>query len=320
MRSTRACRRHVGEDTMDKNAWKHAVVHLEGAGDTIPPMHQFDEMHKEMDAYDRGELDPRDFLRPQDHGSRAVRSRGTAIFFHYNTLRYLLTARHVVSDPEYASIFSSGMPLFVQAALAEMDWVYPIFFRGPTVDELQRFGEPRYGKLVNLMAGPVHPFTLSEPDEDLAVISLDRAYPPFADELLEREYVPCGMDDLSSDPVEMGAEVYSWGFPVGSVEERDLHPAAQHWASSAVGNPQLATGNVTDVMYDGPFFESEIPVEHGNSGGAIVQHGKLKGLVLSRNEARVRAVRTEELLKLLGVQFEKDEFLKHRGAGRSDAQ
>lgn len=269
-------------DTFEK--WQKAVVHLECARDTANIL-------KETKRLRSGEISRREFEETLDRGARAERSRGTSVFLTHNNRRYLITARHVMHDhqsgkemEEYLQDSIPGnIPIAESLKIAE-NFIFNMIFRVPSLIELSLSDDSEVPAfLMNLGAGTVdmHPFTFSSTDVDLAVISLDQRDAHFADELICAGYVPITLDDIADGPSGVGAAVFSVGFPesIAVVGNRPLTDNQKLWASKAVSVPTLAFGNVSMLSHDLGFYWCDISVYPGNSGGPVVENGKLVGLV-----------------------------------------
>jgi hypothetical protein len=300
--------------------WKHAVVHLEGAADSVPLAEQLAELRdvskRLADPSTPGDL-VLDTLR-----SRDLRFRGTAIFMRADEHSYLLTARHVLTDRD-AALRADINPDWVkerttpeehEAALAR--WIFPIVFRVPGLDEVLTRGFVEHAEfLMNLQAGvrSMAPYTFSTPEIDLAVISL-KSQQRFADDLLNAGYEPIGLGDLADGPSAEGADVFSVGYPKATavVGEQRLHPASAHWASRAVSLPVSSFGKVAMSHPSLAFFWADISLYPGNSGGPVVEGDRLVGIVSSQASwegTRIpfaRAVRIDHIRALLDEQRAKD--------------
>jgi len=270
--------------------WKKAVVHLETAGDKTPWNEQMARIKQMWEEQKKGERPLPDVAADFLPKTRDRRSRGTAVFVGHGGKRYLVTARHVLTDPEAAAV-APGMDLpdvFPDDAQRRQEridnWIFPIIFRVPSLDEVKRwtgYTHPEF--LMNLAAGVtwMHPYTFSEPSLDLAVVSLDQRDGRFANDLEKAGYVPVSLDNVNQQPSAEGAEIYSVGYPDATavLGQLPLHPATAHWASSAVSVPVHAFGRVAMLRDDLPFFLADISIYPGNSGGPVVEESKLVGIV-----------------------------------------
>ncbi len=178
---------------------------------------------------------------------------------------------------------------------------------------------------MNLAAGTSRhaPYTFSDPDMDLAVVSLDNRDGRFAEGLLEMGYTPYRLDDGLAEVVAEGEEILTVGFP-GSVSEigrLSLHPAEENWRSGVVSLPAFTFGRVSMLHAKLPYFWGDMTVYPGNSGGPVFAGGKLVGIVSSQAavpiddlpEVGVRVpmsqiIHSKLLMPLLERQIENDNY------------
>ena len=309
-----------------ESTWKKAVVHLEPAGDKTAWSEQMRMVQQMWEEQKKGQR-PLDEIAPEYlPKSRDHRCRGTALFVRHEGKRYLVTARHVVTDPELAAQ-SPGMDYpdhFPDAAARRQEridrWIYPIIFRVPSLDEIKRWTSwkpPAF--LMNLMAGVpwMHPYTFSTPHLDLAVISLNQHDRGFADELEAAGYVPVTLDDVAEQPSTEGAEIYSVGYPDATavLGKLNLPDAALHWSSGAFSVPVFSFGRVAMLRDDLPSFLADLSVYPGNSGGPVMENGKLVGIVSSQaavEDVRIpfaTVIKSTYIRELIRQQAEKDGHL-----------
>jgi len=191
------------------NKWKRAVLHLEGAADSVDLVSE--KLSRHAERLRAGELTPQQFSDILSSGQRDLRYQGTAIFIIHAKRRYLITARHVVWDETSAkrevekaikqASRKSGEMRLLDVQMAQ-EWasgrIFHLIFRVPSLDEVAH-AEQRNKFLMNLGAGVPGraPYTFSEPQLDLAVISLDSRDRGFADELQQRGYEPVCSDEIT---------------------------------------------------------------------------------------------------------------------------
>lgn len=231
------------------NEWKKHVVHLECVGEDPT-----------------GEV-----------GNRDKRSQGTAIFIEDNGKRYLVTARHVVHDEVKAVKKRSGY----EAEDAEVE-IFSNIFRVRSLNEGYREIGDMPEHLMGLGAGPygVRPYVFSSPELDLAIISLDKQEKSFITDLLDHGYVPLKVTDILEGPTEEGADICAIGYPNTSrVGQVNQHPAEVNWSSKDISLPVSSFGKVAMLHGDLDYFWGDISIYPGNSGGPVVQDGKLVGIV-----------------------------------------
>jgi S1-C subfamily serine protease len=136
---------------------------------------------------------------------------------------------------------------------------------------------------MNLGAGDSFtvPYTYSTPDLDLALVSLDQKDSRYAEQLIDLGYEPISSDLIDESPSSEGADIFTVGFPSATALIRQVsqHPASAHWASSYISLPVFAFGKVSMLHEMLPFYWSDMSIFPGNSGGPVIENGKLVGVV-----------------------------------------
>ncbi|CAG1065185.1 hypothetical protein BAC1_00763 [uncultured bacterium] len=279
--------------------WKKAVIHLECATDREHFSDRIKRIQELNEKLKKAEITHDEFAEGiATTKGRDIRFRGTALFFIHAQKRYLLTARHVVWDKISASreiaaekksalSFSEHLrPKLIQSASERADnRIFDIIFRVPSFDEVKRKSNATPEFLMNLGAGAsgTLPYTFSTPELDLAIISLDQKshIQGFADELLRVGHEPIPSEFILDSPSKEGSDVFTVGFPettsvIGALSKTD---AAVQWSSLIFSLPVFSFGKVSMMHDELPFFWSDMSVFPGNSGGPVVEDGKLVGIV-----------------------------------------
>lgn len=330
-----------GDEMLD--AWKRAVVHIEGAGDSF--YRSFFQMSEDLRT---GKISAEEFAVASRTG-RDARSNGTAVFIRDRGRRFLITARHVIHDriraageinDEEQRASSMALGYFKERALHRL---FHCIFRVPSLSDLeQNFKEPRkeirlsdkpdstavlFACLSHLDVGPpeMHSYTL-DIERDLAVISLDHSHSYFADSLESDGYVPMDSEVFTNCAFSEGLEVFTIGFPgsVSIVGRQPLDPPELNWASALVSLPACSFGHVSMNHERLDFFWCDLSAYPGNSGGPIVdRNSRCLGIVTGgatvvpewENEPLegfsvsipfTRAVKAKYVRALLERQHEKD--------------
>lgn len=319
--------------------WKEAVVHLECATDSVhfyDRTRQWDELRE---RHQRGEITPGQLSEGILASSRDIRFNGTALFVRHADRRFLVTARHVLWDEFSAKRElkeeqdrAQGWPenmrqdLVARAVERSLTQIFSIIFRVPTLDEVLPPSSGRPNEfLMNLGAGTpwTVPYTFSDPELDLAVVSLEQRDKRFAEELERQGYRAISSQEFSENPSSEGAEVFTVGFPRATaiLGERALHPALAHWSSNAVCVPTFAFGKVSMLHPNLEFFWCDMSIYPGNSGGPVIEGDKLVGIVsaqpaipiegkaLSGAATRIpfaKAIKAKHLVPVLNEQLKKD--------------
>lgn len=302
--------------------WKKSVVHLECAKDS-QTFNEFKEKIKKLrEKLDKKEITVEAYTDMMNSGSRDIRLQGTAIFLSNNLRRYLLTARHVLSDEK-----KSNDSIEKKLSGVNRDCIFGIIFRVPSYDEIKYSKTKSLERefLMNLGAGTSYsvPYTFSSPDLDLAIISLDQRNSNFAEELLALGYEPISMDDISNAPKAEGSDVFTVGFPGATalLGKRQLNFGEEQWASKAISLPVFTFGKVSMLHKDLDYYWTDMSIYPGNSGGPVVENGKLVGIVseqahipidnVSDVEIRIpfgKIIKTKYVLDLIKRQEEKDKI------------
>ncbi|MEA2045222.1 MAG: serine protease [Euryarchaeota archaeon] len=300
--------------------WKKAVIHLECAMDRKSIEERLNEQKGLWAKLDAKEISFNQYSEEVLHISseaRDMRSRGTALFMEHESRKYLLTARHVVDKTMVRRLCN----LPIDSYDRDRDSIFSIIFRLPNLDE-KISTIPEF--LMNLGAGVswMSPYTFSSnPDVDLAIISLDQRDSRFVNELLEHGYRPITSSDISEEPSAEGGDIYTIGFPdaisvLGSVS---IPPSLLPWSSSSVSLPAYAYGKVSMLHNELSFFWGDISIFPGNSGGPVIENGKLVGIVskqpviAAEGQAQIgirvpfaKITKSKYISELLERQIEKD--------------
>ena len=274
--------------------WKMAVVHLECATDSVDfneRIRQIDDLHKSLEE---SKISQKEFTEKISSCSRDIRYQGTAIFLKNEGKHYLLTARHVLWDELSATrelnegirrtqTDSRAHQYFIESSKQiALDKIFSIIFRVPSLNEIIG-GKKVKAFLMNLGAGVPYltPYTFSDQNIDLAIISLDQRNNEFTKELLESGYEPISLADISDEPTNEGSDLMAVGFPSATslIGQQKLHPAHIQWASNYFSLPVLSFGRVSLLHKDLNFFWADMSIYPGNSGGPVIENDKLVGIV-----------------------------------------
>lgn len=260
--------------------WKKSVVHLECATDSQTFDKFMEKFKKLREKLDKKEITVEAYTDMMNTGSRDIRSQGTAIFLSNNSRRYLLTARHVLLDEK-----KLNDSIEKKLGRVNGDCIFSIIFRVPSYDEIinSKIKSLERKFLMNLGAGTSYsvPYTFSSPDLDLAIISLDQRDSDFAEELLILGYEPISVKDISNAPKAEGSDIFTVGFPGATalLGERQLNFGEEQWASKAISLPVFTFGKVSMLHKDLDYYWADMSIYPGNSGGPVVEKGKLIGIV-----------------------------------------
>jgi S1-C subfamily serine protease len=272
----------------DHDKWKKAVVHLECATDSVDYVKSVSEIMKKLQSGEKSFDEYAEAI--QQVPTRDIRYQGTAFFLEHESRRYLLTARHVVFDQVRA--MRELKELTARLGFDQerdykraMDAIFQIIFRVLDYNEVATARSVKPNRfLMNLSSGPrsMSRYTFSDPELDLAIISLDSRDNQFADELYQCGKHPISLDDISKGPGLEGEEILAIGYPNTSIIQKlSLEKARHHWSSNDVSLPVSTYGRVS-MLHDGlDYFWSDLSIYPGNSGGPVISRdtGKLVGIV-----------------------------------------
>jgi hypothetical protein len=336
---------------VDLKKWKRAVVHLEGASDSVSLHERHRLWIEKSEKHNLGLITDEEYFS-DGNVFRDLRYQGTAIFLECDGDSYLLTARHVLHDEDYVKHelkeeqerLERWPPEMQLGVLSDVvarleNTIFSNIFRVRSLDEIVKnpnsFIEEH---LMNLGAGvpDMHAYTFSTRELDLAVISLRDRFDGFADDLRQQGYEPISLDDIADEPSREGVDVSTVGFPVATsvIGVRELSSAEKVWKSAVYSLPVSVFGRVSMLHEALDYFWCDMSIYPGNSGGPLIEDDKLVGIVsaqplitgeeLDDNQPiplmglRIpfaRVIKAKHLRSLLEQQREKDRYnLSFRGA------
>ena len=319
-------------------------MHLECATDSQDIFARTKRWDELRERYKKGEITQDQWLQGMLGGLRDIRFRETALFIRSADRRFLVTARHLlwdelsakrmVEEPKNAlpqslpdNMRKEFLSPFKRDSLIQ---IFPIIFRVPTLDELSNELPsspltPLPAFLMNLGSGPysVAPYTFSDPELDLAIVSLNQRNCGFAEDLERQGWVPIAPEDFTDGPSAEAAEVFTVGYPgsIAVLAERVLRLEVGLWASGAVCLPTFAFGRVSMLHQKLDFFWCDMSIYPGNSGGPVIENNKLVGIVsaqptipiegkgVSQATTRIpfaKVTKAKHIIPLLDEQIKKD--------------
>ena len=285
---------------MDIYKFKRAVVNLQGFGYKIPDNIRYARPWELSNLLENGELTQYQYEEiKQGYFDYDQSSVGTAVYVVHDSLHYLITARHVLSD----SIALDGE---IQAATLERDKSHRPYDADRFEEEIERLkrnivwkriaivptyrsytydrSDDYYFGIFSMMLG-TGPFDsrmymMSDEYIDLAVICISDVSSPYEDIVghLERHgYEPIPFSDLMNSDVPAGAEVAAIGYPAAvSLVGRTSN--SRSGETSYLSEPTVTFGTfITSENYN---QYSLARVSGGNSGGALIYQDQLAGIVV----------------------------------------
>ncbi len=323
--------------------WRKAVVHLECATNSEDIFARTKRLDEFRERYQKGEITQDQWLQGMLGGLRDIRFRGTALFIRNADRRFLVTARHVLWDELSAKRMveepKNALPQSLPDSMREeflspfkrdsLIQIFPIVFRVPILDELP-ITPPTLltllpASLTNLGSSPysIAPYTFSDPELDLAIVSLNQRNYGFAEDLERQGCTPIASEEFADGPSAEAAEVFTVGFPgsIAVLAERPLKLEVGLWASGAVCLPTFAFGRVSMLHQKLDFFWCDMSIYPGNSGGPVIENNKLVGIVsaqptipiegrgVSQATTRIpfaKVTKAKHIIPLLDEQIKKD--------------
>jgi hypothetical protein len=295
--------------------WKKAVVHLEGVAD-LRVYERRIRAFQDLPAPGQRDEPPPPSGEPSTETE--IRKQGTGLFIVSEGRRYLVTARHVVTDESTAVAAVSRLANRTEAGV--QNWVFPFVYRVPALAEAHE-GRATSINLVNVGSSAGSPsghITYSVPAIDLAIFSLDhRPKSPqrrFADELEAIGHRPVSVDAVMDGSPQEGSEVFAVGYPseIATYWQGET-PSGLRRGSDWASAPVFSFGHVAMVNERLAYYWADISIYPGNSGGPVVEGDRLVGVVSGQalvEQVRVpfaRIIPGAEIKRLLQRQREKDE-------------
>ena len=301
----------------EMEVWKKSVIHLEGAADIETVRRRI--RSAEVDAREVNE----------------DRYWGTSLFLIHNGRHYLATPRHVVHDtlqagrylrnaedelsPSWSTEFRET---HMQSARDEAETcIFNILYRVPSLEEFQNDmpqGIPEF--LIGLGDGPYNQrsYTFSDPEINLAVISLDPHHTAFTERLLSTGYVPVSTEKIMDRPSREGAEVYSIGYPLmpALFDRLDVEFSERLWNIGFISVPTFTFGRIVSLHDEAPYFLCEMNMDSRMACGPVIENERIVGIINSRAKSLqgdprgIKALKGGFIKSLLKNHIEKDDAVE----------
>lgn len=307
--------------------WKKSTINIECATDSKSYNEQIKIMEDNFDKLKRGEINPESLTT---YYGKDIRFQGTALYVEYQNKKFLVTARHVLHDTLNARRYIES----------ELDWnarakinlsndelkriinnsqkeIFSNIFRVQSLDEfISNKGSLTISEnLMNLGAGGYDnsSYTFSEPEIDLAVISLKRET-IFIKDLETNGYRAVTLDSIWNYPLKEGDDLFCIGYPVTTspIIKLNQPQAIKNWSSSTISLPTFSFGKVAMNNKLLTFFLGDLSIYPGNSGGPAINNDNLVGIVSAQplfknqNIPFAYIIKIDFLKTLLDEQIKKD--------------
>jgi Trypsin-like peptidase domain len=285
-----AVSRQGNNDRTSLEIWKKAVVNIEKEGG-IYAQYYIDSVcnAKKLSGFYPKQVDSVRLAM----SSQSRISTGTAVYAVYNKRKYLITAKHVLSDDVLVQqkIYEKRKGITVWESI---DAIFPrISVRTPLSAQATKGIVNNYAVFNNnFIKGPKPYFFISDSTGDgLAVISLQEPWYRLLDTLLQTDgYEPMPLEEaIDNKQISLLDDVTVIGFPeMISIVARFTPPngVPLHQRAELVA-PFVVKGSV--AMYDPliQHFYVDVTITPGNSGSPIIKDGKLIGIVSSINKYKI---------------------------------
>ncbi|HFE3756518.1 S1 family peptidase [Raoultella ornithinolytica] len=320
--------------------WKKAVIHLECAMDIEKISEKIFRDYELENKLNRDEISLDHYREEISKGFELKRSHGTAIFIIHDRKRYLLTARHVLFDKSESDKkfeedqrrheeYSAVSGFYRSPPERDTNTIFKHIFRVPSLDENKGIDAKRLF-IRYLHVGPYEsrPYTFSDYEKDLAIISLDQRNPAFADHLIELGYAPIPSEEIESGSLKEGDEVFTVGFPAATcfLGQFLTDPSLMMSSSPLYSLPVFSWGRVSMLHHNLHFYWCDISIYPGNSGGPLISDGKLVGIVVAQASVSIddypsvrtripfaKIIKGDYIKELIDEQEKKDNFLRTGG-------
>jgi len=265
--------------------WEKAVLNLETER-RIYNLHKIDSLLKvgETKNFNKFQMDSiRNLL------NHTITSTGTAIYVQFNKKKYIVTAKHVISD----EVLVDQKRYESRTGIANWDTLDAIAPRVSVRTPFKYFTDSskinNFAVLPNSFYRGFLPFFfISDSTGDgIEVISLqDKNFRILDSVIITDGYQPIDISGLiNSEEINILDEVYSIGYPEGVSIVGHIKQAPNFQISQQLEfvKPFTVKGNV--AMYDKKIehYFVDLTIISGNSGGPIIKNGKLIGIVSGTN-------------------------------------
>lgn len=259
-----SCNKKEASIITDIKKWERAVINIECqelrySPEEIDQLVAAEKMQKKL-LSEEEELNKRVRL-----GRETIPVSGTAIYITDNGKKYLVTAKHVIYDPQESNEIT-GERLYRDISIRTP---YEYFLKKKVND----------ASILSTGYGPVNPFYLSDDATDIGIISLQAAATNSLIKTLEEDgYVPINVDDIDrSQEIVTGETIAAIGYP--DISRVGVFAKKNDYQSNIVVLPVSTYGNVAMAHSQLSYFIGDITVYPGNSGGPVIKDDKLIGLV-----------------------------------------
>lgn len=272
----------------DIDMWKKAVVNIEAEGYIYSDYFRDSIFKSKRDSgYNSAQLKT---LMAQLNATQIA--TGTAIYIKYGDRKYLVTAKHVLSDQtliaqkEYENKNKLGKWEQLEAIYPRISLRTPFSFYLRT-KEINTFAVLNNNFVTGAKAMPFC-FISDSTGDGIGIISLQYRDYKVLDTLLQKDgYLPISVEKVcSGESINILDEIYAIGFPEMVSIIGKLYIANNQQSNDVVA-PFVVKGNVALYEQGVQHYFVDLTITPGNSGSPIIKNGKLIGIVSGINKYKI---------------------------------
>jgi S1-C subfamily serine protease len=253
-----------GDIPTDIKKWEKSVVNIECQSLRYSP-EEINEIIEIERSRNKFNTEQDEIERRAELGRETNPVAGTAIYFTDKGKKYLVTAKHVIFDPQESS-GNSGQRLYKDISIRTP---YDYYLKS----KINNSSIPSTGY------GFANPFYLSDDATDIGIISLQASLTNSLIKTLEDDgYIPIDISDIdTSHTNNAGESIAAIGYP--DISKIGVFQKINDYQSNVVVLPVSTFGSIAMFHHRLSYFISDITVYPGNSGGPIIKANKLIGIV-----------------------------------------
>lgn len=259
-----SCKHKPKADVTDIKKWEKSIVNLE-CQELRYSQDEIDRIIAAEKSQGKFLTEEQELFRRGELGRETNPVSGTAIYLTDNGKKYLITAKHVIYDPQ-ESKNSNSPRLFKDISIRTP---YEYFLKR----KVNNSSIPSTGYTGS------SPFYLSDDASDIGIISLQASLTNFLINTLEEDgYVPIELSDIDrSQDINRGEAIAAIGYP--DISKVGIFQKQNTYQSNIVVLPVSTFGSIAMAHDQLSYFIGDITVYPGNSGGPVIKSNKLIGVV-----------------------------------------
>lgn len=248
----------------DIKKWERSVINIECRELRYTP-EEIDQLISTEKLQKKLQTEEAELERRTELGRETIPVSGTAIYVTDSGNKYLVTAKHVIFDPQESS--GATVPRLYRDISIRTPYEY--FLKRKVND----------ASILTTGYGPVNPFYLSDDATDIGIISLQASHTKFLVKTLEEDgYLPVELSDIErTQDISTGEGIAAIGYP--DISRVGIFQKRNDYQSNVVVLPVSTYGNIAMTHPQLSYFIGDITVYPGNSGGPVIKNNKMIGIV-----------------------------------------